>query len=188
MGRREALAASVLGSIVSAFFACGAPLVGDDVAADGGSILPDGASASPDAGAAADANTDASDTSVPCVDGGVVANGHCYFRGPSGVVQSEARSACADAGAHLATVTSSAEEFVVKGIESGKSWIGLVSDTGSTDAAAYYWITGEDTTYQSWGTAEPDGEKCVVQEDYGWNSKACDDTSSGGYGSVCERP
>jgi len=179
------LAAGVLGAVVTAFFACGEPLSGDDVAAsDGGSILPDGASASPDAAAGADAGADAGDANVPCVDGGVVADGHCYFRGPSGVQQSEAQAACADAGAHLATITSNGEEFVVKGIENDKSWIGLVSDSGS-NAADYHWITGEPVVYQDWGLDEPSGEACVVQEAYGWNSKPCTDTE---YGSVCERP
>src|SRR5712671_5175911 len=90
--------------------ACGRLLASDEVDPDGGSTAnpADGASAEADAGVGS------IDADAACADGGVTsAAGHCYFRGPSDVDQATAAAACVEAGAHLATLTSSAEEQLV---------------------------------------------------------------------------
>lgn len=110
-----------------------------------------------DAGAKADA-------AAPCTDSGAISfNGHCYFALTTSMSFTDAQTACAAAnGAHLATLTSAAEESAASAIDSGNErWIGLRRQPGTAaNDASYAWVTPEPRNgFSNWDQAknEPDG-------------------------------
>src|SRR6185295_5573193 len=110
---------------------------------------------------------------------------HCYYRGKVGDFQTT-RAACENDNAHLVTITSADEQHVVErltGVE--RTWIGLADNAGLSDAASFFWITGEPVTFSAWEADEPnDDASCATQsEDHGWSDHPCDQI----WGSICER-
>ena len=100
---------------------------------------------STDAPRAADGG-DASDAAVACTEVGAVSfGGHCYFALGSTNSFTAAGSACTTVGAHLVTITSSAESSAVTPISTGVDrWMGLSKNAAdpATDAS-YQFVTGE---------------------------------------------
>lgn len=80
-------------------------------------------------------------------------NGHSYQRFDTVMDWMAAKTFCEAKGAHLATITTSAEhDFVTANFLSRYVWL------GGSDAAAegtWTWITGETWSYSNWGSGEP---------------------------------
>jgi hypothetical protein len=103
--------------------------------------------------------------------------GHCYFPTKSPLPWAEAKSACEAVGAHLAVVTSSAEQAGIETMASGSDrWIGLSRPAGSAnDAKLFTWVTGEAPTYFKWDASEPSGAgECGRMKRGGaWGDSSC---------------
>lgn len=85
----------------------------------------------------------------------VTYNGHTYtmYTSPSPITWADAEIFCEMNGGHLAVVTSSGENEVLKTMSNGAyTWIGL-SRTPSTDWA---WVNGESVSYTDWAPNQPD--------------------------------
>jgi hypothetical protein len=87
------------------------------------------------------------------------ANGHSYKRFDSVLTSQQAKSACANRGAHLATITSQQEnDFVVTQFVQGVPeafqgvWLG---GTDEQLEGTWRWITGESWSFQNWNSGEP---------------------------------
>ena len=119
----------------------------------------------------------------PCA--GVTFNGHCYFLVASGT-QTATRTACQNAGGHLATFGSAAEQTATLALGTPDWWIGLYRNGGPPKDGNYDWITNEPRTYTNWGANEPNGTgQCVrIQSDATWNDEDCTQSKQG----LCERP
>jgi hypothetical protein len=86
-------------------------------------------------------------------------NGHSYYRSTGNAFWTDARTACANMGGHLVTVTTAAENtFIYNLWPSG--WIGL---TDEVTEGVWKWVTGEAYSYQSWNPGEPNN---AGNEDY----------------------
>ena len=86
-------------------------------------------------------------------------NGHSYYRSTGTAIWSAAKAACNNMGGHLVTVTSSAENnFIFNLWPSG--WIGL---TDEVTEGQWRWVTGENYSYSSWNSGEPNNSN---NEDY----------------------
>ena len=86
-------------------------------------------------------------------------NGHSYYRSTGSAYWTDARTACANMGGHLVTVTTSAENSFIFGLwPSG--WIGL---TDEVTEGVWKWVTGETYSYTSWNPGEPNN---AGNEDY----------------------
>jgi hypothetical protein len=149
-----------------------------DVAVDAG---PDGAGdATPgDAGSGETGSGDAG--GAPCSEPtGKLFEGRCYFTVPTGPF-SIVRAKCTDAGAHLVTITSAAEQAFVVPMITGDTWIGLQQTSGRFDV----WLTGEPVVYRRWAVGEPNGSgSCVrLRGDGLWADNNC----SLAYPAICER-
>ncbi|MBI2392744.1 MAG: C-type lectin domain-containing protein [Deltaproteobacteria bacterium] len=136
-----------------------------DVAVDTGVV--DVGSDVADAPDARDADAaDAADAAVvPCTDpGGVLSGGHCYFPIAATGTFAAQRDACIARGAHLAAITSGAEQGVAAGRGTGDRWIGLIKDSTAPSAkSSFRWITGESSAvYDHWAAGDPStaGRKC----------------------------
>lgn len=106
--------------------------------------------------------------------------GHCYFVADVAAFAT-ARGACKAKGAHLVTITSSAEQAFVAGLTSTDTWIGLERVSGKLDT----WVTGEPVGYALWAPGEPNGSgSCVrLRSDHLWGDNNC----SLEYPAICER-
>jgi hypothetical protein len=87
----------------------------------------------------------------------------------------EAIADCAAAGAHLATITSEAEQSFVATLATRELWIGAFQ--GPTEGA-WFWSTGERFDFTAWSTNQPDdfqmNEDCVQLYVGGlWNDRSC---------------
>lgn len=82
---------------------------------------------------------------------------HCYNGYDSADFQA-AQAACVKRGGHLATISSAAENKVVRGLVNSSKWIGGSEDVGDTSEGTgnYTWLTGEPFTYTNWASGEPD--------------------------------
>lgn len=86
-------------------------------------------------------------------------NGHSYYRSTSSMTWTNARTACANMGGHLVTITSAAENtFVFNTWPSG--WIGF---TDEVVEGQWKWVTNEAVTYTNWNGGEPNN---AGNEDY----------------------
>ena len=86
-------------------------------------------------------------------------NGHSYYRSTGTAFWTDARTACANMGGYLVTVTSAAENnFLFNLWPSG--WIGL---TDEVSEGIWRWVTGEAYSYTSWNPGEPNN---AGNEDY----------------------
>jgi hypothetical protein len=137
---------------------------------------------SPDAGAEAAAP-------VPCTEAsGVPFHGHCYFALDTASSWDDAQAACASSGAHLATLTTAAEQTAAAAIvQTVDRWIGLRRPTGAAVVdASYAWVTSEPRGFANWSASqnEPDGScptctvagtaECArVQTNGTWADDAC---------------
>ncbi|MFO0548110.1 MAG: DUF4215 domain-containing protein [Polyangiaceae bacterium] len=115
-----------------------------------------------------------------------VVTGTCYAAFSSTVSRALAETACQAVSGHLASITSAAENTLVRTL--------LPQTTlyiGATDAATegtWEWPSGESFSYSNWSTNEPNNsgdEDCVqLYVDGTWNDVPCTNT----YGYVCEVP
>jgi hypothetical protein len=86
-------------------------------------------------------------------------NGHSYYRSTSSMTWTNARTACANMGGHLVTITSAAENtFVYNTWPSG--WIGL---TDEVTEGVWKWVTNEAVSFTYWNGGEPNN---AGNEDY----------------------
>ena len=86
-------------------------------------------------------------------------NGHSYYRSTGSMTWTDARTACANMGGHLVTVTTPAENnFIFNLWPSG--WIGLSDEAVE---GQWRWVTGEPYTWGNWNPGEPNN---AGNEDY----------------------
>jgi hypothetical protein len=93
-----------------------------------------------------------------CTEAGAVqAAGHCYFGLSTPQTWDGGLTACAALGAHLATLTTDAEQKAAATVfPTTERWIGLRRATGTPVVdASYAWITGEARGFQHWAQSEP---------------------------------
>ncbi len=86
--------------------------------------------------------------------------GNCYVTFESEMTTfAGAEAACVASGGYLATITSSAENTLVTGIQNPTEnpWIGAQDDANTTDAV-FAWVTGEAFTFTSFDAGEPDDD------------------------------
>jgi hypothetical protein len=115
--------------------------------------------------------------------------GHCYFALGSTNGFTAASNACKAVGAHLVTISSSAESNAVAPLSNGVDrWMGLskAAAAPATDAS-YLFITGEARgSYSNWAAGEPNGSgNCVRMKAGGvqWGDDVCTTL----HDAVCER-
>jgi len=125
---------------------------------------------------------DGSCVSLP-VDGscvGVQYATHAYAYCSLALDWATAQSYCETLGAHLATITSAAEDAALKSllVKQEDAWIGL--DRAAT--CEWTWVTGEPVSYTAWPVNFPDGScgayDCVQlwgQRDAQWDDTYCTD-------------
>jgi hypothetical protein len=120
---------------------------------DAGRTSEDASSPSSDAGAPSRPTAEASMACRGRVGYLSSADGHCYFPLPGPVTWYMARDECANAMAHLATLTSDREQSFVAsfGVETD-AWLGL-SRFGSSN---FSWVTSEVFSYANWQQGGPD--------------------------------
>jgi cysteine-rich repeat protein len=123
---------------------------------------------------------------------------HCYS-GYDAADFEGAQADCVERGAHLATISSAAENKIVRSLVNNSKWLGGFEDVGASTKGTgnYAWLSGEPFTYTNWGQGEPDQarvrcqsssnlncyEHCVsMLGDGTWADAGCD--ISDGY--VCE--
>lgn len=117
---------------------------------------------------------------------GVAFEGRCYFVTSSALAFPAANTACEGLGAHLAAVTSAAEQTAVAPLAKTDRWIGLRRPPGSTnDAKLFTWVTAESTAFTKWDAGEPDGSgECARMKPNGaWADASC----AAEYIAICER-
>jgi len=77
-------------------------------------------------------------------------NGHTYFRSTTSSLWSTAKNNAQSLGAHLATISSAAENAFLAGL--GQHWGGMTDEVAE---GTWLWITGEPVTYTAWTAGEP---------------------------------
>jgi Lectin C-type domain len=86
-------------------------------------------------------------------------NGHGYQRFDVNLTWTAAKAFCEVRGAHLATVTSQAEnDFIDANFRPNNLWL------GATDAASegvWTWVTGEPWAFTKWGASEPNNYQAL---------------------------
>jgi spore coat protein H len=141
-------------------------------------------------------NNDACDNNCqrPCTGGDAQVNsdlnGHCYLAFESGNTWQGAENFCQARGGHLVTITSAAENDIVRSL-SFIPWLGL-NDLAFEDQADgvsgddFVWVTGEALTFNAWRAGEPNdffgSEDCARLEGDRWNDLDCNASSA----FVCE--
>ena len=122
---------------------------------------------------------------------------HCY----NGYDQADftgAEKACADRGAHLATISSAGENAIAATFVNNSKWLGGFEDVDAAieGAGKYEWIDGEALSYTNWALGEPDRarvrcasnmlqcyEHCMAMQGNGrWADQRCEMVD----GYVCE--
>jgi cysteine-rich repeat protein len=123
---------------------------------------------------------------------------HCYNGYDQGSFK-ESQDACVKRGAHLATISSAAENKLAQSLVHGSKWLGGLEDVAVTaeGTGAYGWITKEPFTFTNWAPHEPNREQtrcnvgptgrcfehCVsINGDGTWADRPCDMVD----GYVCE--
>jgi len=162
-----------------------------DVSDDSADAMPgmdasvDASSSDVEAGVALDA-----DATGPCNGPGAVSfAGHCYFALGANQDFTTATSTCVAGGAHLVTITSSAESGAIASINPGVDrWIGLSKAAAAPPVdSSYQWITGEARAgYSNWSPGEPNGSGNCVRMKAGGVQWA-DDECTNLHDAVCER-
>ncbi len=151
-----------------------------------------------DGAATSDAATDApkpdgggtNDAASPCTETGALTYvGHCYFAITGNFDFDGAKAICITKGAHLATITSTAERDVIRQVGNARErWIGLSRPSASASAdGSFQWITGEPRAgFADWNIGEPSGSGLCARVRTGasaWADSACSD----GHDALCER-
>jgi hypothetical protein len=136
------------------------------------------------------AKNDAADAAVACTETGAVTfGGHCYFVLGSTNAFNAASAACMAAGAHLVTISSSAESNAVATLSTSVDrWMGLskMTTAPATDASYHFVTTEPRGSYSNWAAGEPNGSgDCVRMKAGGvqWGDDACATL----HDAVCER-
>jgi cysteine-rich repeat protein len=124
---------------------------------------------------------------------------HCY-NGYDTAPFTGAQQACAQRGAHLATIASAEENAIARKLVNNSKWIGGLEDVAATSQGSgdYAWLTQEPFEYTNWAQGEPNRmeyhceggsfnahcyEHCItLMGDGTWVDHRCD--MSDGY--VCE--
>lgn len=125
------------------------------------------------------------------------ADHHCYA-GYGEAPFEAAREACEELGAHLATISSSAENSLVQTLVNESKFLGAFEDVGvmAKGSDDYRWLTGEPFTFTNWAQGEPNKKEtrcssysghcyghCLAMNGQGlWTNQRCD--IEDGY--VCE--
>jgi hypothetical protein len=118
-------------------------------------------------------------------------NGHCYRVNENELTFVGARDACQQAGGHLVTISSEAEDDFAEALHDGEHWIGAsdgLADTMS-GVGTYTWVVDEPFDYSDWEEGQPNAfetdcpdadddadcfEHCAFQSDEGdWNDRSC---------------
>ena len=128
------------------------------------------------------------DVPVACTEtGAVMFNNHCYFLVSTTATQPMAVTGCTNAGAHLVTITSAAEQAAVIALGSGtERWTYLVHNGVPVKDSNYSWGTGESRNgFSAWSPGEPNGTgQCATLLATGlWNDQDC----TLALASICER-
>lgn len=139
---------------------------------------------------------------VSCADYGAGAvmseDHHCYLGFDEADYEMAARD-CADRRAHLVTISSAAENDLVRKLVNDSKFIGAWEDVAATAEGQgnYVWVTGEPLSYANWAMREPNREPylcgewlyercyehCAVMTGQGtWQDRRCDQRD----GYVCE--
>ncbi len=81
---------------------------------------------------------------------------HCYNGYDQGDFQA-AQQGCVRRGAHLATISSAAENKLARSLVNDSKWLGGYENVPLTSAGTgtYTWLTGEPFTYTNWAEREP---------------------------------
>jgi hypothetical protein len=103
-------------------------------------------------------------------------SGRCYVAWAGPLNWEGARADCQSRGGDLMSVTSAGENALLKALAATRSWIGLYTPPGATQA--FHWVTGESLGYTAWATGEPDNKNanqaCVVFDPIdGWHDTPC---------------
>ena len=118
-----------------------------------------------DAGSAGQDGCDAN-CKVVCADFGSDAveseDHHCY-NGYGDADFAGAMQACIKLGAHLATISSAAENKLARGFVNNSKWLGGREDVSANvmGTANYAWITGEPFSFSNWAAREPNQARCL---------------------------
>ena len=116
--------------------------------------------------------------------GGSLYNSHCYIVNRTASTWAAAESTCISAGGHLATITSTAENYFIYSITQTSVWIGA---SDSISEGSFVWRDGTAVSFSAWASGEPNAsstdEDCAEMTPYGyWNDLSCSATRS----FVCE--
>ena len=141
-------------------------------------------------GPGASDGSDASDAAIPCTEVGAVRfGGHCYFALGKTNSFAAANTACTNLGAHLVTISSSAESSAVTPISTNVDrWMGLSKNASDPATnASYQFVTGEARGgYSNWYPGEPNGSGDCVRMKAGGVQWA-DDGCTNLHDAICER-
>ena len=97
-------------------------------------------------------------------------NGHEYAVIEAADVWSTQQLLAQAEGAHLVTITSSAEnQFLYSDVyDRFGAWMGLYQDPGTAEPnAGWQWVTGEALSYTHWKAGEPNNGNSQWEEDHG---------------------
>ena len=118
-------------------------------------------------------------------------NGHCYRISEQELTFDAARDSCKQAGGHLVTISSEAENEFARDLHDGEHWIGASDGRldGMPGVGPYSWVSGEPWEYSNWEAEQPNAfetdcpeesiedecfEHCGFQTDEGdWNDRSC---------------
>jgi hypothetical protein len=135
--------------------------------------------ASNDAGAPDGQAGAPSEPPVDCTPHGaraVAFDGHCYEFHADVATFADAKSACADDGAHLVTISSEGRSvaqflaensFVWQLAGQSETWLGATDGKGphaQGDGTYYAWITGEPMTFDNWSSGQPNNARSSCQD------------------------
>ena len=114
-----------------------------------------------------------------------VYNGHQYTFFLADITWTEANEWCEAAGAHLMTVNSAEEQYVLESLlgehSNGCYWLGAQGTPGN-----FEWVTGEEWDYENWKSGEPNNNLGVeyylgTYKSALWNDFAVDSKSICGF-------
>lgn len=102
-------------------------------------------------------------------------NGHCYAFFSSGLDFDAAQEDCETRGAHLATVTSEAENSFVWGLANVEQWIGASDgeEETSPESGTMAWVTGEAWGWDNFASDQPNTDREDCESGYGTCYQHC---------------
>ncbi|MBA3391841.1 MAG: tandem-95 repeat protein [Deltaproteobacteria bacterium] len=110
-------------------------------------------------------------------------SGTCYVAFAATQTFADAQASCVASGGYLATITSGAENTIVRAVEAAgqNPWIGAFEDANDVDDV-FTWVTGEAFAFKNFATGQPDddvlqagnGDCLHIVNDAGqWNDTNC---------------